>query len=170
MGRHCWIFVGLVFLVEITGCALKGQRVDRLHKVCVRYVDGEGFLRGRTALFNIRGAQRVLRAAIYTHRGECVEGAQGPPNRVIVCLVRSSKCYHDRTTNVWADQAPRYFARYKDSYYGPCDRRHAEADEAACWEHEDDCLDAARNWKGLEDWQRWMQWMREMQRERRGLQ
>ena len=99
--------------------------------VCARYVDTEGFLRGRTLVFNTKGAARALRILPYSFKGRCAVGAQGPTQRIIVCLARSSPCYHDRTTNVWGDQLEQYFEKYPGSYRGEC--------VGDCASHEDTC-------------------------------
>ncbi len=108
----------LAFVLALSSCAIKPQ--DALLTVCVRYVDTLGFLRGRTATFNRSGAARARSAHRFSHLGECVDGKQGPPQRVKVCLVGSSRCMHDRTTQVWADEIERYFKRYPGSYRGKC--------------------------------------------------
>lgn len=159
MGRRCLVSVGIVILASV-GCTLRGQRVDELKRVCVRYVDGEGFLRGRTALFNTRGARRAI-GIRYSHVGQCDPQSQGPTQRVTVCLARSSPCHHDRTTNIWADQIEQYFERYPGSYRGAC--------SGDCAKHSDDCLTAARNFRGLTDWNAWMQHMQQLERQRRGV-
>lgn len=148
----------LCALITATGCFMKGQVPSELHRICTRYVDSEGFLRGRDVLVNDEGAARLGQFR-YSHRGTCEPDAQGPPQRVTVCLVASSPCHHDRTTNVWEDQVDAYFDRYPGSYRGKC--------EGSCSEHADDCLQAARAFKGFDDFLRWQQWMREI-RCRRG--
>ena len=92
-----------------------------LFTVCVRYVDDEGYLRGREITFNQHGRDMALKKLPYSEDGICTEGLQGPTQRVVVCLAMSSRCHHDRTTNVWADQVEQYFDRYPGSYRGKCD-------------------------------------------------
>lgn len=150
----------LIFGLTSVGCFLhlKGQQIDHLNTVCVRYVDDEGYLRGRTSLFNDRGLGKVLAIYHYSEPGACVPEAQGPTTRVTVCLVASSKCYHDRTTNIWGDQIEQYFERYPGSYRGKC--------TSECSLHEDDCLKTGQDWAGITDWQQWRRWMRNMGRGR----
>lgn len=115
----------MAFTAMITGmlfgCA--SWRTSELHTICVRTVDDLGFLRGRTAQYNDRGAGMALRGSArtrFSHRGECVDGAQGRAQRITVCLVASSACANDRTTNVWSDQKDWYFKKYPGSYEGRC--------------------------------------------------
>lgn len=113
--------------------------------LCVRTVDDEGYLRGRTAMFNTHGASMALSRLPYTHRGACIPGRQGKSLHAQVCLAKSSLCSHDRIITIWADQAEWY--RKKCS--------------PACLNHADACLDYA---KGLQNFRRWMQWLAEMSR------
>ena len=121
-----------------------------LFTVCVRYVDAEGFLRGRQVTFNQHGRDMAMDKLPYSLDGACPVGMQGPTQRVTVCLVASSPCHHDRTTNVWGDQVEKYFERYPGSYRGKC----------TGVETEDSCLSKVPT--GINDWYQWHQWMREL--------
>lgn len=127
-----WIgFIG-VCLVSFLGCSSIGYVVGQseLVNICVRTVDEEDSLRGRQATYNRRGARLLLRDSPFSFRGICVAEAQGVQRRVKVCLVASSKCYHDRTTGIWPDEIKKYFERYPGSYKGACKEG---------TEHEDTC-------------------------------
>ena len=148
----------LILLLTIIGGSCARYNPTELHTLCVRYVDREGYMRGRPALYNSEGASKVSRLFPFTQEGVCMDSNTGQPQRITVCLARSSPCHHDRTTNLYEDQIPQYFERYPGSYRGEC--------TSDCSEHRDDCLDAGRAWKGIEDWDRWMKWMRGMDRAR----
>ena len=130
-----------------------------LFTVCVRYVDAEGYLRGREITFNKHGRDMALDKLPFSVEGGCPVGQQGATTRVIVCLAKSSACHHDRTTNVYGDQVDQYFEHYPGSYRGKC--------TGECADHPDDCLDSARAFSGIEDLYQWKQWMRELSREGR---
>ena len=147
----------LIFLFVVAGLAASCHKPIELHAMCVRYVDAEGYLRGRTAHYNNRGADMVRDQFMYATEGHCIEKQQGPTRRVAVCLVASSSCAHDRDTNVWADEVEAYFKRYPESYRGKC--------KGDCAKHADDCLD--ERFHGPKDFYLWRMWMREMERGRR---
>ncbi len=125
-----------------------------LMPVCVRYVDDEGFLRGRQVFFNTHGRNMALDKFPFSVDGICPVGTQGPTTRVTVCLAISSPCHHDRTSNVWGDQVEQYFDRYPGSHRGRC--------TSECSTHPDDCLDSARAFGGIKDLYEWKKWLREM--------
>ncbi len=125
--------------------------------VCVRYVDDEGYLRGRQVTFNTNGRNMALDKLPLSLDGACPAGLQGLTQRVTVCLVASSKCHHDRTTNVWGDQIEWYFDRYPESHRGKC--------TSECSAHLDDC--GSKVSAGISDWYQWRRWMRELDCQRK---
>ena len=129
------VLIPTMAITALSGCIHDlpiGPHPSEPTPICTRYVDSDGFLRGRDSLYNTAGAKRVLAAHPYSHRGTCKVGAQGPAARIDVCLAKSSPCRHDRTTNVWEDQWPWYQERYPGSHRGEC--------QSECSTHEDDCL------------------------------
>ena len=102
-------------------------------QTCIRYVGEDGYLYGRTVTFaGAQAAAQTIKVFPYSHYGACVDGEQAQNERVDVCLVASSPCAHDRTTNVWFDQKEAYFKRYPGSYEGKC--------TSECSKHKDDCI------------------------------
>jgi hypothetical protein len=134
--------LSMLLIVWILGTSCHVGEVSQLETVCVRYVDGDGFLRGHSLMFNSSGARKALRSHEYAHSGACIEGLQGQPQRVSVCLAKSSRCAHDRTTGVWEHDVERYFERYPGSHKGPC--------TSECSKHKDDCVSKLSRFKNRE--------------------
>lgn len=149
------ITLGLWALSIGSSCARYNP--SELHAICLRHVDEQGFLRGRDAQFNTAGYGRILREERYrfSHDGRCVPSAQGPSKRIVVCLVKSSRCFHDRTSNVWEDQWPYYKERYPGSHKGKCKT-----------EKPDTCMQELSDMRGPDDWIGWMQHMQDVKRQR----
>ncbi len=117
-----WLGICMLSLVSFWGCSSIRLAVGQseLVKVCSRYVDDDGYLRGREAEFNRAGARLLLRNSPFSLRGLCPPNAQGEPRRVKVCLVQSSKCFNDRTTTIWEERKEWWFKKYPNSYAGTC--------------------------------------------------
>ena len=125
----------LILSITLSACSIQSWQTSELHTVCVRYIDSEGYLRGSTALYNTRGARRVLDLLSFSHAGKCSAQAQGPTRKSTFCLVASSPCFHDRTTWIWEGQEEYYLDKYPGSYYGKC--------TSECSKHKDECLKRA---------------------------
>jgi len=115
-----WLGICMLSLVFLSACVSTRWGQSELVNVCARTVDEDGYLRGRQATYNREGARLLLRGSRHSFRGVCNATDQGVQRRVAVCLVASSKCYHDRTTYVWPDEVTKYFERYPGSYQGAC--------------------------------------------------
>lgn len=158
--RLACLFLATVVPVISLGCIHElpiGHHPPMLAVVCLRIVEG-GYLYGRTATWASHRVPDFKGPLRYSHRGACVVGLQGPMQRVVVCLRRSSPCLHDRTTGVWPDQVDYYFDRYPGSHRGKC--------TSECAKHEDDCVARLNDFRGPEDWVGWMQHMDQLRRQR----
>lgn len=130
----------VVLVILLAGGCIAYQP-SQLEQVCVRYVGADGYLYGRDATFNTQGARAVLKRLRFSHRGACVSGVQGPSRRITVCLAASSRCSHDRTTNVWEDQWEQYRERYPWGIHeDSVDHSHKGACQSECSKQEDDCV------------------------------
>lgn len=146
----------LLILVWLTGCSVPHDfgydSPPSLDPICIRWEAEDGYLYQRDATFATHKAQDMLSTWPHSHPGQCEAGTAGQHYKVTVCLVASSPCAHDRTTEVWPDEADKYIARYPGSYKGPC--------EGECHTHKDECLSSQH--RGPKDWRQWKAWMREM--------
>ncbi len=98
-----------------------GTRVPELTEVCLTYVDSEGFLRGRTAMFTTHEVPSFSGILKHSYEGSCLGQEEGPAERTSVCLVASSPCHNNRTRSIWEDEVTTWFKRFPDSHRGECE-------------------------------------------------
>lgn len=160
--------LSVVVLLTSGGCA-----VNSLHTVCVRYVDSEGYLRGRLARFNDAGAKANAKRNPFSYEGFCFADshgnelhwnavfapdgeAHGPARETLVCV--TGPCGRRVNLSVWEDEVDAWVEA--GGTVGAC--RNVNVEYAG------DCVVRLQNYSGPKDFRQWQQWMRELCRSKPG--